>query len=92
MVLRVLIVVRALSLSLSLISFLVEQLSPARVYLLQNRRNRPMASKREQVKMKSPESGHHYYTKKNKSNTPARMELRKYDPTLRKHVVFKETK
>lgn len=51
-----------------------------------------MASKREQVKMKSPESGHHYYTKKNKSNTPARMELRKYDPTLRKHVVFKETK
>ena len=51
-----------------------------------------MASKRENVKMKSPESGHHYYTKKNKSNTPGRMELSKYDPIARKHCVYKETK
>ncbi len=51
-----------------------------------------MASKREQVKMKSEESSHCYYTQKNKSSTPNRMELSKYDPTLRKHVKYKETK
>lgn len=51
-----------------------------------------MASKREQVKMKSEESAFHYFTKKNKSSTPARLELKKYDPTVRRHVKFKETK
>jgi large subunit ribosomal protein L33 len=51
-----------------------------------------MASKREQIKMKSEESNFYYYTKKNKSSTPNRLELFKYDPTLRKHVKFKETK
>lgn len=51
-----------------------------------------MAKKRENVKLKSPESSSHYYTKKNKTSTPQRLELKKYDPKLRKHVVFKETK
>jgi large subunit ribosomal protein L33 len=51
-----------------------------------------MASKREQVKMKSEESNHHYYTTKNKSNTPNRIELKKFDPTVRKHVKYKEAK
>lgn len=51
-----------------------------------------MASKRSQVKMKSEESNHYYYTQKNKTSTPNRMELSKYDPTVRKHVKFKETK
>ncbi len=36
------------------------------------------------------ESGHTYTT--TKSNDPARMELKKYDPRVRQHVVFKETK
>jgi len=52
-----------------------------------------MASKkRENIKMKSPESAFCYYTRKNKSNTAARLERKKYDPVARKHVVFKETK
>jgi len=51
-----------------------------------------MASKREQIKMKSEESAHHYYTRKNKTATPHRLELKKYDPTVRRHVKYKETK
>ena len=51
-----------------------------------------MASKREKIKLKSTESHFHYYTVKNKSSTPERISLKKYDPTIRKHVEFKETK
>jgi large subunit ribosomal protein L33 len=51
-----------------------------------------MASKREQIKMKSEESSHHYFTTKNKTSTPGRLELKKYDPTIRKRVKYKETK
>lgn len=51
-----------------------------------------MASKRDQIKMKSEESAYHYFTRKNKSSTPHRLELRKYDPVARKHCKFKETK
>lgn len=51
-----------------------------------------MASKREQIKMKSEESDFHYYTQKNKTNTPGRIERKKYDPRVRKHVKFKEVK
>ncbi len=42
------------------------------------------------VKMKSTESGHCYYTRKNRQNTPDRLELKKYDPTLRKRVTYRE--
>lgn len=51
-----------------------------------------MAKKREKIKMKSSESAYHYYTQKNKSNDPERLVARKFDPSLRKHVEFKETK
>lgn len=51
-----------------------------------------MASKREKIKMKSSESAYHYHTIKNKTQTPDRIVLMKYDPTIRKHVEFKETK
>ncbi len=44
------------------------------------------------VKMRSTESGHMYYTTKNRRNTKERLELRKYDPEVRKHVIYKETK
>lgn len=44
------------------------------------------------IKMKSSESDHCYFTYKNRRNTTGKLELRKYDPTLRKHVVYKETK
>jgi len=49
-------------------------------------------SKRDQVKMKSSASPFCYYTRKNKTQTPERIELRKYDPVVRKHVAFKEAK
>jgi large subunit ribosomal protein L33 len=44
------------------------------------------------VKLRSTESGHMYYTMKNRKNTTQRLELRKYDPIVRKHVIYKETK
>lgn len=52
-----------------------------------------MASKkREKVKLKSTESKSMYHTTKNKSNTPDRLELKKYDPLLRRHVLFRESR
>ena len=33
-----------------------------------------------------------YTTKKNKQNTPDRMEIKKYNPFLRRHTVHKEVK
>lgn len=33
-----------------------------------------------------------YVTTKNKRNTPDRLELRKYNPVLRKHTIHKEIK
>jgi len=44
------------------------------------------------VRLKSTESDHIYYTQKNRRNNPSRLELRKYDPILRRHVIYKETK
>jgi len=37
-------------------------------------------------------TGYFYTTLKNKRNTPDKMEMRKYDPVVRKHVMFKEAK
>lgn len=47
---------------------------------------------REKVKLKSAESASVYWTMKNKRNTPDRMELKKFDKSLNRHVVFKEAK
>ena len=44
------------------------------------------------VKLRSTESGHIYITEKNRRNDPNRLELKKYDPILRKHVLYKETR
>ena len=33
-----------------------------------------------------------YITTKNKKNTPGKMEFLKYDPVVRKHVMYKEGK
>jgi len=50
-------------------------------------------SKRKILGMVSEESGIRiYYTKKNTMNSPDKLSLRKYDPKLRKHVTFIETK
>ena len=37
-------------------------------------------------------TGYFYTTLKNKRNTPDKMEMKKYDPVIRKHVMFKEAK
>lgn len=37
-------------------------------------------------------TGYTYVTKKNRRNTPDRLVLRKYDPVVRRHVEFKETR
>jgi large subunit ribosomal protein L33 len=47
---------------------------------------------REPVRLKSSESKHSYWTSKNKKNTTEKIEKKKYDPTLRKHVMYKEVK
>ena len=47
---------------------------------------------REKIKLKSTESNDCYWTIKNKRNTTERIELKKYDAILRKHVIFKEAK
>jgi large subunit ribosomal protein L33 len=48
---------------------------------------------REKVKLLSTAgTGHFYVTTKNKRLHPDKMEVRKYDPFVRKHVAYKETK
>ena len=37
-------------------------------------------------------TGFYYVTKKNPRNQTEKMEFRKYDPVVRKHVIFKEAK
>ncbi len=50
-------------------------------------------SAREKIRMvSSAGTGHFYTTDKNKKNTPAKMEMKKYDPVVRKHVMYKEAK
>ena len=50
-------------------------------------------TKRKLVGLVSEESGvRAYYTKKNTMNTPDKLSLKKYDPVLRRHVLFVETK
>ncbi len=44
------------------------------------------------IRLVSTESSHVYYTEKNKRNDSGRIELRKYDPTLRRHVLYRESK
>jgi large subunit ribosomal protein L33 len=44
------------------------------------------------VKLRSTESGRMYYTQKNKRNDSARLEMKKYDPLVRRHVLYRETK
>ncbi len=48
--------------------------------------------KRINVKLQSTESPYVYVTDKNNKLHPQRMEVRKYDPIVKKHVMFKESK
>ncbi len=47
---------------------------------------------REKIKLKSTESTETYWTTKNKRTSTERLELKKYDKKLKKHVIFKEAK
>ena len=37
-------------------------------------------------------TGHFYTTMKNKRNMPEKMEIKKFDPVVRKYVTYKEAK
>lgn len=37
-------------------------------------------------------TGHFYTTTKNKRTMPEKMEIKKFDPVLRQHVIYKEAK
>jgi len=47
---------------------------------------------RENINLKSTESAECYWTTKNKRTSTQRLELKKYDKTLKKRVIFKEAK
>lgn len=48
---------------------------------------------REKIRlMSSAGTGHYYTTTKNRRLHPEKMEVKKYDPKVRKHVMYKETK
>ncbi|MCS6852403.1 MAG: 50S ribosomal protein L33 [Gemmataceae bacterium] len=44
------------------------------------------------VKLQGSESAHCYYVQKNRRNTSNKLELRKYDPVVRRHVIYRESK
>ena len=48
---------------------------------------------RENIKLVSTaKTGHFYTTTKNKKTQTEKLEIKKYDPVARKHVVYKEAK
>ena len=48
---------------------------------------------REKIKLESSAgTGHFYTTTKNKRTMPEKMEIKKFDPVVRKHDLYKETK
>jgi large subunit ribosomal protein L33 len=48
---------------------------------------------REKIKLESSAgTGHFYTTTKNKRTHPDKIEMKKYDPVARKHVVYREAK
>jgi large subunit ribosomal protein L33 len=48
---------------------------------------------RDKIKLvSSAGTGFYYTTTKNKRNMPEKMEIKKFDPVARKHVMFKEAK
>lgn len=48
---------------------------------------------RDKIKLvSSAGTGYYYTTDKNKRNSPDKLEFKKFDPVVRKHVMFKEAK
>lgn len=54
-----------------------------------------MAKEGPRIKIKlesTADTGYFYTTVKNRRNTTGKLEMKKYDPVVRKHVMFKEAK
>ncbi|MFK7912413.1 MAG: 50S ribosomal protein L33 [Pseudomonadales bacterium] len=48
---------------------------------------------RDKIKLvSSAGTGHYYTTTKNKRTTPDKLEFKKFDPVVRKHVLYTEAK
>ena len=48
---------------------------------------------REKIRMNSTAgTGHFYTTDKNKRTMPDKLEMKKFDPIARKHVIYREAK
>ena len=48
---------------------------------------------RDKIKLvSSAGTGHYYTTTKNKRTMEGKLELKKYDPVIRRHVIYKEAK
>ena len=48
---------------------------------------------REKIRLNSSAgTGHFYTTDKNKSTMPDKLKIKKFDPVIRKHVIYKEDK
>ena len=48
---------------------------------------------RDKIKLvSSAGTGHYYTTSKNKNTMPEKMEIKKFDPVVRQHVMYKEAK
>lgn len=48
---------------------------------------------RDEIKLLSTAgTGHFYTTTKNEKTAQGKLELKKYDPVVRRHVVYRETK
>jgi large subunit ribosomal protein L33 len=48
---------------------------------------------RDKIKLvSSAGTGHYYTTTKNKRTVTEKIEMKKYDPVVRKHVIYKEHK
>ena len=48
---------------------------------------------RDKIKLVSTEgTGHFYTTTKNKKTMPEKMEIKKFDPVVGRHVIYKEAK
>ncbi len=52
-----------------------------------------MAAVREKIRLvSSADTGHFYTTTKNKRRMTEKFEIKKFDPVIRKHVIYREGK
>lgn len=64
-----------------------------RIFDLAARNYKELQFMRDKIKLvSSAGTGHFYTTTKNKRTMPDKMEIKKFDPVVRKHVMYKESK